>query len=158
MQASACERCRPAESRAAARLLQQPRAACARPGGARARRDVTRAVGWDPENVLAGPQEGHIARRAYQKKVMKDAAFLQQARHGGGASAVRLTRGRQEERRLAKEQTELEAKRDSRLVPVGNPKAMVEFLLNTAAAEMPFEIARCRPQLARETLAGSRAC
>jgi len=71
---------------------------------------------------------------------------------------VRLTRRRQEERRLAKEQAELEAKRDSRLVPAGNPKAMVEFLLNTAAEEMPFEIARCRPQLARETLASSRAC
>jgi hypothetical protein len=61
---------------------EQPRAACARPGGGRARRCVTRMVGWDPENVLAGPQEGHIARRAYQKKLNADAAFLQQARGG----------------------------------------------------------------------------
>ena len=43
-------------------------------------RDVTVAVGWDPENVLAGPQEGHIARRQYQKKVQADAAFLQSVR------------------------------------------------------------------------------
>jgi hypothetical protein len=35
-------------------------------------------VGWDPENVLSGPQEGHIARRQYQKKLQADAAFLQQ--------------------------------------------------------------------------------
>ena len=118
----------------------------------RGSRSVTVAVGWDPENVLAGPQEGHIARRQcvprvappasgparsrarfrYQKKVMKDAAFLQQ-----------------EERRLAKAQVELEAKRESRAVPEGNPKAMVEFLLNTPAEEMPFEVARCRPHLVR---------
>ena len=70
---------------------------------------------------------------------MKDAAFLQQ-----------------EERRLAKAQVELEAKRESRAVPEGNPKAMVEFLLNTSAEEMPFEVARCRPHLVRRWVALAR--
>jgi len=49
-----------------------------RPGQGRRCMCPPLAVGWDPENVLSGPQEGHIARRQYQKKLQADAAFLQQ--------------------------------------------------------------------------------
>lgn len=55
----------------------------------------------------------------------------------------------QEERRLAKVQAETAAAREARVVPQDNPKALVEFLLNTDAQEMTFEVARVRPQLVR---------
>ena len=43
--------------------LRLLRSAPSRQQPARRGASVTVAVGWDPENVLAGPQEGHIARR-----------------------------------------------------------------------------------------------
>ena len=130
----------------------------------------TRAVGWDPESVLAPPQEGHIARRQYSKKLQADASFLQQVSHAKAARARSLsthpfcaadwethTRSLprffhhlQEERRLKKVQAEVTAARLARVVPDGSsPAATVEFLLDTAADDMTFEVARCRPQLVR---------
>ena len=50
----------------------------------------TRAVGWDPESVLAPPQEGHIARRQYSKKLQADASFLQQVSHAKAPRARSL--------------------------------------------------------------------
>jgi len=38
-------------------------------------------------------------------------------------------------------------KRQERVVPVGDPVGMIDFLLSSAAEEMGFEVARCRPQL-----------
>ena len=53
----------------------------------------------------------------------------------------------QEERRLKKVQAEA---RLARVVPDGSsPTATVEFLLDTAADDMTFEVARCRPLLVR---------
>jgi hypothetical protein len=46
-------------------------------------------------------------------------------------------------------QAETAAAREARVVPQDNPKALVEFLLNTDAQEMTFEVARVRPQLVR---------
>lgn len=56
----------------------------------------------------------------------------------------------QEERRLKKVQAEVTAARLARVVPDGSsPTATVEFLLDTAADDMTFEVARCRPLLVR---------
>ena len=55
----------------------------------------------------------------------------------------------QEERRLKKVQQELTAAREARVVPVGDAAALVEYMLDTAAEEMTFEISRCRPHLVR---------
>jgi hypothetical protein len=129
----------------------------------------TRAVGWDPESVLAPPQEGHIARRQYSKKLQADASFLQQVSHTKATGArnstlwlcaadsqthtrslLRYRLHLQEERRLKKVQAEVTAARLARVVPDGSsPAATVEFLLDTAADDMTFEVARCRPQLVR---------
>ena len=47
-------------------------------------------------------------------------------------------------------QAEVTAARLARVVPDGSsPAATVEFLLDTAADDMTFEVARCRPQLVR---------
>jgi hypothetical protein len=56
-----------------------------------------------------------------------------------------------------KAEAEMQAAREARIVPSGDPKALVEFLLNTKADEMQFEIARCRPELARRHCELSRA-
>ncbi|KAI5068421.1 hypothetical protein GOP47_0016766 [Adiantum capillus-veneris] len=89
-------------------------------------------VGWDPEGVLGPPTGGHIARRTFQKTLEKDAvareAFEKQ---------VRLEK---EARRVA---------REARVVPQTNSE-LVNFLLDTEAQDIEFEIARCRPRLNEE--------
>lgn len=102
------------------------------PAAARRVRDVSVAVGWDPENVLAPPQENHIARREYAKKLKANEAFLAA-----------------EERRLAKVTAAAEAARAAREPPANNPVRLVEYLLDTRPEEMDFELVRCRPHLAR---------
>jgi hypothetical protein len=62
---------------------------------------------------------------------------------------VHVSVSAQEERRLKKVQQELTAAREARVVPVGDAAALVEYMLDTAAEEMAFEISRCRPHLVR---------
>jgi len=42
------------------------------------RRGVAVGVGWDPENILANPQAGHIARRQMQKQMGSDKVYSQE--------------------------------------------------------------------------------
>ena len=51
---------------------------------------------------------------------------------------------------MLKELAERDAAREARVLPaLGDHRAMVEYLLATADAEMDFEIVRCRPHLVR---------
>lgn len=77
-----------------------------------------RCVGWDPEGILGPPRGGHIARRE----------------------------AKQTERLLRQDLDRRRAARQSRVVPE-TVAELVEFLLDTEAQEMEFEIARCRPRL-----------
>jgi hypothetical protein len=61
----------------------------------------------------------------------------------------------QEEKRLATVKEEQNAAREARVVP-SEPAKLVEFLLNTTAEEMDFELVRCRPHLARAHAARTR--
>ena len=58
----------------------------------------------------------------------------------------------QEEKRLTQVREEQEAARAARVVPT-EPVKLVEFLLNTTAEEMDFELVRCRPHLVRLAIA-----
>jgi hypothetical protein len=86
-------------------------------------------VGWDPENILAPPQPGHITRRSFETKYQNEAErkiAIEEA-----AQAERLKR---------------RAAREARIVPVTNA-GLVEFFLETDRRELEYEIARCRPRL-----------
>jgi hypothetical protein len=61
---------------------------------------------------------------------------------------ARLLPAAQEEKRLTAVKEEQAAAREARVVPT-EPAKLVEFLLNTTAEEMDFELVRCRPHLAR---------
>ncbi|KAL3818186.1 hypothetical protein ACJIZ3_004091 [Penstemon smallii] len=91
-----------------------------------------RCIGWDPEGVLGPPQAGHISRLQFKKRLEKDSdardAFQRQV---------------QEERQRR------EAFRQSRVIP-DTTEGLVEFLLDTEAQEIEFEIARLRPRLNEE--------
>ncbi|MCO5573588.1 hypothetical protein L7F22_027360 [Adiantum nelumboides] len=89
-------------------------------------------VGWDPEGILAPPTGGHIARRQFQKTLDKDEAARE--------AFERQVRLEKEARRTA---------REARAVPETKTE-LVNFLLDTEAQEIEFEIARCRPRLNEE--------
>lgn len=86
-------------------------------------------IGWDPEGILGSPQPGHISRLEFKRRLDKDAdareAFERQVRE-------------EKDRRLSL--------RESRLIP-DTTAELVEFLLDTEAREIEFEIARLRSRL-----------
>ncbi|CAM6104651.1 unnamed protein product [Calypogeia fissa] len=109
------------------------RTSCCRRGVASApsRRGRLRVdcVGWDPENILAPPQPGHISRRSFEKKYQNEAE-----RKVAMEEAARA------------ERLKLRAAREARVVPTTNT-GLVDFFLATDKREIEFEIARCRPRL-----------
>ncbi|KAH9318506.1 hypothetical protein KI387_020275, partial [Taxus chinensis] len=82
------------------------------------RRLTVTCVGWDPEGILGPPRGGHIARRETEQR-------------------EHLLRHDLDRRRAA---------RQGRVVPE-TVADLVEFLLETEAQEIEYEIARCRPRL-----------
>ncbi|KAL8167845.1 hypothetical protein V2J09_009344 [Rumex salicifolius] len=90
-------------------------------------------VQWDPEGIFRSPPNtGHIARLEFKRRLEKDSdardEFERQIRED-------------KERRLAL--------RESRVVPDTAPE-LIEYLLDTEAQEIEFEIARLRPRLNKE--------
>lgn len=89
-------------------------------------------IGWDPEGVLGPPKTGHLARLELKRRLERDAeareAFQRQARE-------------EKERR--------QSLRQSRVLP-DTPQELIEYLLDTEAQEIEFEIARMRPRLNQE--------
>ncbi|EPS71246.1 hypothetical protein M569_03513, partial [Genlisea aurea] len=88
-----------------------------------------RCVGWDPEGILGAPRTGHIARLEFKKRLQKDSKAREDF-----------------ERRIREENALRKARRESRVIPEGKEK-LVEYLLDTEAQEIDFEIARLRPLL-----------
>eukprot|EP00252_Welwitschia_mirabilis_P016838 TRINITY_DN3742_c0_g1_i2.p1 TRINITY_DN3742_c0_g1~~TRINITY_DN3742_c0_g1_i2.p1 ORF type:complete len:262 (-),score=40.35 TRINITY_DN3742_c0_g1_i2:576-1304(-) len=84
-------------------------------------------IEWDPEELLGPPSGGHIARRQLQRELDKRGDL---------------------ERQLRKEKDE---RRQARSVP-DTVQGLVDYLLETDARDMEFEIARCRPRLNQEFL------
>ncbi|KAL8539726.1 hypothetical protein ACS0TY_001369 [Phlomoides rotata] len=86
-------------------------------------------IGWDPENILRGPQSGHIAKLEFKRRLEKDAE------------------ARDSFQRQVREETErMRALRESRVIP-DTIEELVEYFLDTEAQEIEFEIARVRPRL-----------
>ncbi|XP_020217847.1 uncharacterized protein LOC109801238 [Cajanus cajan] len=89
-------------------------------------------IGWDPEGVLGPPKTGHLARLELKRRLERDTeareAFQRQARE-------------EKERR--------QSLRQSRVLP-DTPQDLIEYLLDTEAQEIEFEIARMRPRLNQE--------
>ncbi|GER28015.1 ribosomal L22e protein family [Striga asiatica] len=88
-----------------------------------------RCIGWDPEGILGAPKAGHIARLEFKKRLEKDA----DAREAF-------------ERQVREEKERRKALRESRVIP-DSKEGLVEYLLDTEAQEIEFEIARLRPRL-----------
>lgn len=86
-------------------------------------------VDWDPEGVLGRPNTGHLARLEFKRRLEKDS----EAREAF-------------ERQVREEKERRRALRDSRDVP-DTPQDLIEYLLDTEAQEIEFEIARMRPRL-----------
>ncbi|KAF5202662.1 dimethylallyl, adenosine tRNA methylthiotransferase [Thalictrum thalictroides] len=105
-------------------------------GRVRSRNRISRprisCVTWDPEGILGPPQTGHIARREFQKKMETDS----EAREAF-------------QRQLIEEKERRRAARQARFVP-DDPAGLTEYLLDTEAQELEFEIARLRPRLNQE--------
>ena len=109
-------------------------------GGARMARDVRVRVGWDPENILGPPKAGHIDRRMFHRQLQKDDELKQKL-----------------EEETKKARAELLAKRAAReeagLPSPGEHEKAVEYLLETEAEEIPFEVARIQNCLTEEWFA-----
>ncbi|OVA19538.1 hypothetical protein BVC80_9051g36 [Macleaya cordata] len=90
------------------------------------------SVAWDPEGILGPPQTGHIARTEFKRRLEKDA----DAREAF-------------QRQVLEEQERRRAAREARVVP-DTPEGIIEYLLDTEARELEFEIARLRPRLNKE--------
>eukprot|EP00250_Pteridium_aquilinum_P029695 c39967_g1_i1 orf=704-1453(-) len=115
---------------AAAAPLSAPRGKLFTSSSSRASRPLRiSCVGWDPEGILGPPTGGHISRRSFQKTLEKDEAAKE--------AFEKQVRIEKEARRKA---------REARVVPQTNSE-FVNFLLDTEAQDMEFEIARCRPRL-----------
>ncbi|PNH11257.1 hypothetical protein TSOC_001880 [Tetrabaena socialis] len=100
-----------------------------RPVGSR--RTVMRvvAVNYDPENLFpATPDTGIIERRMRQKMMEKDKDF-----------AKSMARANDDIRRQVLVRRELRT-------PPAEHVELIEFMLNTEAEDMEFEVARCRPK------------
>lgn len=89
-------------------------------------------IGWDPEGVLGPPKGGHIARFELRQRLEKDAKVRE--------DLSRQVREEQERRR---------ALREARVQPETN-EGLVEYLLDTEARDIEFEIARLRPRLTKD--------
>lgn len=98
------------------------------------RSSVSCNVGWDPEGILGPPSGGHIARREFEKKFKEE-----------GAQKEAL------QRQVLQERERRRAAREARVVP-DNAADLVEYFLVTEAAEIEYEIARCRSRLNQEFL------
>lgn len=86
------------------------------------------ATSWDPEGLFkSAPQEGMIERKL----------FMQQGK-GGEDFEKKMAQFAEQQR------SELQKKRDARKVP-DKMEDLIEYLLDTEAPEMEFEVARCRP-------------
>ncbi|PIN25384.1 hypothetical protein CDL12_01874 [Handroanthus impetiginosus] len=94
-----------------------------------------RCIGWDPEGVLGPPTSGHIAKLEFKRRLEKDA----DAREAF-------------EREVREEKERRRALRESRVIP-DTSEELVEYLLDTEAQEIEFEIARLRPRLNEEFFA-----
>ncbi|RYR59907.1 hypothetical protein Ahy_A05g025846 isoform B [Arachis hypogaea] len=96
------------------------------------RTPTIRCIGWDPEGILGPPQTGHIARLEFKRRLERDAdareAFDRQ---------VREEKQRRQELRQSR-------------IPPDNPQELIEYLLDTEAQDIEFEIARMRPRLNEE--------
>uniref|UniRef100_A0A5B7BWM4 Uncharacterized protein n=1 Tax=Davidia involucrata TaxID=16924 RepID=A0A5B7BWM4_DAVIN len=89
-------------------------------------------IGWDPEGILGPPQTGHIARREFKRRLERDAEAREDF-----------------ERQVREEKERRRALRQSRIAP-DTPAELIEFLLDTEAQEIEFEIARLRHRLNQE--------
>ncbi|KAL5551093.1 hypothetical protein UlMin_001269 [Ulmus minor] len=89
-------------------------------------------VAWDPEGILGPPQTGHLARREFKRRLEKDT----EAREAF-------------EQHVREEKQRRQTLRQSRVAP-DTPAELVEYLLDTEAQEIEFEIARLRPLLNQE--------
>ncbi|PKU77506.1 uncharacterized protein LOC110100934 isoform X1 [Dendrobium catenatum] len=89
-------------------------------------------IGWDPEGVLGPPQGGHIARLEFRRRLEKDAKAREEFSH--------MVREEKERHR---------ARREARVPPETN-EGLVEYLLDTEAREIEFEIARLRQRLTKD--------
>ncbi|MED6167642.1 hypothetical protein PIB30_004866 [Stylosanthes scabra] len=100
--------------------------------GTHTRTPTIRCIGWDPEGVLGPPQTGHIARLEFKRRLERDA----EARESF-------------ERQVREEKQRRHELRQSR-IPPDNPQELIEYLLDTEAQDIEFEIARMRPRLNEE--------
>ncbi|KAK2426084.1 dimethylallyl, adenosine tRNA methylthiotransferase [Trifolium repens] len=89
-------------------------------------------LSWDPEGILGQPNTGHLARLEFKRRMEKDS----DAREAF-------------ERQVREEKERRQALRQSRDVP-DTPQDLIEYLLDTEAQEIEFEIARMRPRLNKE--------
>lgn len=107
---------------------------------ARAARDVRVRVGWDPDNILGPPKAGHIDRRMFHRQLQKDDELKQKL-----------------EEETKKARAELLEKRNAReeagLPQPGEHEKAIEYLLETEAEEIPFEVARIQNCLTDEWFA-----
>jgi hypothetical protein len=94
-------------------------------------------VNHDPEGLFKGsaPQAGLIEQKMMRKRVEADAQSKEAT-----ASSIRAAR------------EELAAKRDERVVP-DDERDLVEFFLSTEAADVEWEVARCKPRLTKDFFA-----
>ncbi len=91
------------------------------------------AVNYDPENMFKRPPEtGLIARRMTQKMMEQNREF-----------AAEMQRTKDDLRRAVL------TRREARNPPDDHIE-LIEYLLNTEAEDMQFEMARCRPKLTKE--------
>ncbi|KAM7255920.1 hypothetical protein ACFE04_011661 [Oxalis oulophora] len=87
---------------------------------------------WDPEGILGPPQTGHIARVEFKRRLEKDSEAKEEF-----------------ERQIREEKERRAALRQSRVAPETSEQT-IEYLLDTEAQEIEFEIARLRPRLNEE--------
>jgi len=95
-------------------------------------KQVIRAVGWDPENLLSTPQGGHIARRQLTRDVENNKELQAEV-----------------DKLKAEKEAELKKQRDARPVPSTHAE-LIEYFLSTEGGEMQFETARMRPMVTDE--------
>lgn len=89
-----------------------------------------RATSWDPEGIFkSAPQQGLIDRKLMGQRMQQD----DEAR-------------KQVEAYEAKAREELQQKREARVAPQHDDQ-LVDYLLDTEAPEMEYEVARLRPRL-----------
>ncbi|KAG2483075.1 hypothetical protein HYH03_018056 [Edaphochlamys debaryana] len=88
------------------------------------------AVNYDPENLFgkSPPAPGVIQRRMQQKMMQENKEF-----------AAQMQRAKDDVRR------QVLLRREARNVPTDDLE-LIEFMLNTEAEDMEFEVARCRPR------------